>query len=241
MMKFYSIAGLTVGYDCRYSMTEKRSRAYLCDNNPDVADFTIKLDYNNLEKQLPEMPLMTIQSLEYMRMGSCFYNALIEYGGFMLHASAVVVDGQCYCFSAPSGTGKSTHTSLWLKAFKDKNPYIINDDKPAIRLENECFHVYGTPFSGKHDISVNTSVPLKAICFIERSENNSIERLQPKDVFLRLLNQTLRFSDEEKMDKLCSLIDKLLTDIPVYLLKCNISLDAANLAYKEMSGSNETL
>ncbi len=240
-MKYYSIAGLTVGYDCKYQLTEKRSRAYLCEKKPEVADFTIKIDYSDFEKQLLEMPLMTIQDLEYMRIGSCFYNALLEYSGFLLHSSAVVVDGQCYCFSANSGTGKSTHTSLWLKAFKEKGAFIINDDKPAIRLENGHFYVYGTPFSGKHDISVNTSVPLKAICFIERSETNSIVKLQPKDVFLRFLNQTLRFSDEEKMDKLCDLVDKLLTDIPVYLLKCNISLDAATLAYKEMSGSLETV
>ncbi len=233
-MKFYNIAGLNVGYEAKYELTEKRSRPYLCKESG-VADFVIRIDYPNLEKRLPEMPLMTIQDLEYMHMGSCFYTALLEFGGLLLHASAVVVDGQGYCFSANSGTGKSTHTSLWLEAFKEKGAYIINDDKPAIRLENGRFMLYGTPFSGKHDISVNTSVPLKAICFIERSETNSISRLEPKDVFLRLLNQTVRPAEEERMDKLCELIDKLLTNIPIYLLKCNISLDAAELAYNEMS------
>ena len=157
----------------------------------------------------------------------------------MLHASAVVLDGNAYCFSAHSGTGKSTHTAQWLEHFKDRNPFIINDDKPAIKLEEDGFKVYGTPFSGKHDISVNTAVPLKGIAFIERSNTNSIRRLEPREVFSLLLNQTVRPKDEAKLDKLCELIDKLLTQVPVYLLRCNISHEAAQLAYDEMSGNNE--
>ena len=236
-MKFYSIAGVTVGYDAKYELTEKRSRPYLCKESG-VADFIIKLDYDNLEKKALESPLMTEQDWEYMQMGSCFYKALLDFNGLLLHASAVVVDGQAYCFSAHSGTGKSTHTSLWMQLFKDKGAFLINDDKPALKYENGRFRVHGTPFSGKHDLNVNTSAPLKAICFIERSETNSISRLKPLQVFSLLLNQTIRPTDDAKLDKLCDLIDKLLTDVPVYLLKCNISLEAAQLAYNEMSGSN---
>ena len=99
--------------------------------------------------------------------------------------------------------------------------------------------VYGTPFSGKHDISVNTAAPLKGIAFIERAETNSIRRLEPREVFSLLLNQTVRPKDEAKLGRLCELIDKLLTQVPVYLLRCNISHEAAQLAYDEMSGNNE--
>ncbi len=236
-MKFYSIAGVTLGYEAKYELTEKRSRPYLCKESG-VADFIIKLNYNDIEKKALDTPLMSEQDWEYMQFGSNFYKMLLDYDGMMLHASAVVVDGQAYCFSAHSGTGKSTHTSLWMQLFKDKGAFLINDDKPAIKLENGKFKVYGTPFSGKHDLNVNTSVPLKAICFIERSETNEIIRLKPIQVFSLLLNQTIRPSDEERLDKLCNFIDKLLTDIPVYKLKCNISLEAAQLAYDEMSGSN---
>ncbi len=237
-MKFYNIAGVTVGYDCKYPETEKRSRPYLCKESG-YADFVIKIDYDNFEESLAQMPLMTAELLEYMRIGGHFYTALLDFGGFMLHSSAVVLDGRAYCFSAHSGTGKSTHTTQWLEHFKDKDPYIINDDKPAIKLESGGFKVYGTPFSGKHDISKNIGVPLQAIAFIERAETNSIRRLAPQEVFSRLLNQTVRPNDEAKLDKLCELVDKLLTQVPVYLLSCNISHEAAQLAYDEMSGNNE--
>lgn len=97
-----------------------------------------------------ENPHLTLEQCEYIFAGSEFYRKLINLGGFMLHASAIVVDNKAYLFSAPSGTGKSTHTKLWQECFGDK-AIIINDDKPAIRIEEgKCF-AYGTPFSGKTD------------------------------------------------------------------------------------------
>ena len=72
----------------------------------------------------------------------------------LLHSSAVVVDGYAYLFSADSGTGKSTHTGLWKQHFGDR-AYIINDDKPAIRKVDGEWYVFGTPWSGKTDTSVN--------------------------------------------------------------------------------------
>jgi hypothetical protein len=232
-MNVYSIAGITVGYDAKYDMLKKRSVPYLC-NEAQSVQVVIKPDYNELEKSLPEYPLLDIQSLEYMYAGSVFYTALIDNGGFLLHASAVVVDGVAYCFSAPSGTGKSTHTSLWLDTFADA--YVINDDKPAIKIVDGVPMVYGTPFSGKYDISVNTSVPLKAICFIERAETNSIKQITPFKAATMILDQTIRPEDEERMDRLFENIEAVVTRVPSFVLSCNISRDAAILAYNEMSG-----
>ncbi len=234
-MKVYSIAGLNVGYDSKYNKLSQRSEPYLAEEGT-VAKYFIKLDYNELEKSLPDYPLLDIEALEYMRVGSYFYTALIDNNGFLLHASAVVVDGVAYCFSAPSGTGKSTHTSLWLKAFADKGAYIINDDKPAIKIVDGQPMVYGTPFSGKYDISVNIGVPLKAICFIERSQTNSIQRVSPLKAVTRILDQTIRPDSEELMDKLLKTLEEVVMSVPSYILSCNISEEAAIIAYNEMSG-----
>ncbi len=234
-MNVYSIAGITVAYDAKYDMLRKRSEPYLC-KSAQCAQLNIIPDYNELEKSLPKYPLLDIESLEYMHVGAEFYTALIDNGGFLLHASAVVVDGTAYCFSAPSGTGKSTHTSLWLEEFSDKGAYIINDDKPAVKLVDGVPVVYGTPFSGKYDISVNTSVPLKALCFIERAENNSIRRIAPVKAATMILDQTIRPNSELQMDKLFENLEAVVTSVPAYVLSCNISAQAAHIAYNEMSG-----
>ncbi len=234
-MAVYSIAGINVGFDAKYDKLRNRSKPYLC-NGGEAAQISIKIDNDELEKTLPEYPLLDIQTLEYMRVGSLFYTALLDNGGFLLHASAVVADGVAYCFSAPSGTGKSTHTSLWLETFADKGAYIINDDKPAIKLVEGVPLVYGTPFSGKYDINVNTSAPLKAICFIERAEFNSIRKITPFKAATMILDQTIRPDDEARMDKLLSNLEAVVTQVPSFILSCNISREAAILAYNEMSG-----
>ncbi len=117
-----------------------------------------------------------------------------------LHSSAVVVDGYAYLFSADSGTGKSTHTGLWLEHFKEK-AFIINDDKPVLRLENGQWFVYGTPWSGKTDLNINVKAKLGAIVFLERAKENHITPIEVKEAIPLFFNQTVRrLKREEKMD-----------------------------------------
>ena len=167
-------------------------------------------------------------------MGSEFYDALISYGGFLLHSSAVVYKEKAYLFSAPSGTGKSTHTQLWLKRFD--GAYILNDDKPAIKIQKNGFFAFGTPFSGKTDLNINKCVPLGGICFIERSDKNYIEKIPSDEALFRLLNQTVRPYGQNKMDILLKILDKLINTMPIYKLHCNMDSEAADVAYNGMKG-----
>ena len=152
----------------------------------------------------------------------------------MLHSSAVEIDGKAYLFSAPSGTGKSTHTSQWLKLFGDK-ACIINDDKPAIRFVDGVPYAYGTPWSGKSDLNVNKGVPVQGICVLERSANNFIEPLDEGTAVYSILNQTIRPRKREYMDNLLALLDRVIAAVPVWRMGCNISVEAAKMAYDAMS------
>ena len=90
-----------------------------------------------------------------------------DYGVVLFHGSCIAVDGIGYLFTAKNGTGKSTHTRLWRELLKDR-AVMVNDDKPLIRIDENGAVVYGTPWDGKHRLSTNTSVPLKALCVLER-------------------------------------------------------------------------
>ena len=228
----YKIAEVNVDMNTRYPRLLKQSEAYISDSTE--AQMKIHLSDEFLEKCRKENPHLTLDDCEYIWMGSEFYNNLPVLGGFMVHASAVVHNQKAYLFSAPSGTGKSTHTQLWLKHFDDA--YILNDDKPAIRLTPEGFVVYGTPFSGKTDWNVNKAVPLGGICAIERSETNYIEKMPEDEALFRILNQTLRPYDENKMEILLKILDKLINNTPVYKLHCNMDPEAVDVAYKGMEG-----
>lgn len=66
--------------------------------------------------------------------------------------AAITYKNYAYIFCAPSGTGKTTHISLW-KKFLGKDVGIINGDKPFLSFENENgqnrITVCGSPWAGK--------------------------------------------------------------------------------------------
>lgn len=227
----YNIAGINVDMEPKYPRTTRQSEAYITDGAA-KADIRIRLSDSFLEQRQKENPHLSIEDCEYIWLGSEFYEVLPEFGGLLLHSSAVVYNGEGFLFSAPCGTGKSTHTQLWLKRFE--GAYILNDDKPAIRRTKNGFYVYGTPFSGKTDLNVNTGVPLKGICILERGEKNSIERAEPEEALFGILNQTVRPAAEARMDKLLNILDSLILEVPVYKLRCNMDIEAAEVAYNGM-------
>ena len=231
----YRIAGINTRMRLfENGRTKKQAQEYLCDFEGEEELF-ICLTEDALKEQQQKLPHLSFDECEYIWTCELFCRRLLEFGGFMLHASAVVYKDRAYLFSAPSGTGKSTHTQLWLKAFGEDNAYILNDDKPVIRLKDGQIMVYGTPWSGKTDFNKNRGVPLQGICFLERAKENHIQRIDAKDAVFKILNQTIRPGDEGLMSNLLQLIDCVLGASDVFRMGCNMSLDAAYTAYNEMS------
>ena len=230
-MNVHDIAGLKVGLDYSYPRLRNQAAAYICEEQP--TNFNIQLSKEFLLARQKESPHLTLENCEYIWTGSCFYHYLVHFSGMLLHASAVIYNGYAYLFSAPSGTGKSTHTQLWCRTFPGAE--ILNDDKPAIRILQDGIYVYGTPWSGKTSLNLNKKVPLGGICFLERSMENFIEKMDSKEAIGRLLNQTVRPAQMQDMDLLLQTMDKLLTGADVYRMGCNISEDAAFVAYSGMN------
>ena len=152
----------------------------------------------------------------------------------LFHGSVIVMDGKGYIFTAKSGTGKSTHARLWCDLYGDR-VVIVNDDKPLIRVEESKITAHGTPWDGKHRLSTNTSVPVTGICILHRADENRIERANSKDIYPMFVQQVYRPSNKESMLKTFDLLDRILEQIPVYDLYCNMDIDAARVAYEGMN------
>lgn len=240
MENFYIIADLKVRMKT-FGRTELQARPYLCEPF-DIEDFAI--DSSTVEN-LGMIPVddyfkeVSHDLREYMISGMLFYKNLLNHQGMMLHSSCIVVDGKAYLFTADSGTGKSTHTNLWLNMFGDR-AYILNDDKPALRLVNGVWYAYGTPWSGKNDISVNTRIPVAGIACLERGENNEIERFCGANAIQAIMKQVNRPRKSEYRVKLLNLLNELMTRVPVWKLKCNMDPEAAIVSYEAMSGQKFT-
>ena len=228
MTNYYNIAGLTVAMDS-FGRTVTHAEPYKTDAC-DAPDIIIRSDWRVLKEKQPHL---SEEDCEFLQTGASFYQQLLKFDGMLLHSSAVVKDGQAYLFTAACGTGKSTHTRLWLENFPDA--FILNDDKPALRLEEGKFYAYGTPWSGKYDISKNIRVPLAGICVLRRGEENHIEPYRGAKALHDILEQTLRPKSPVLLGGLLELLDKLVTTVPVWRLECNMEPSAAQVSYRAMS------
>lgn len=234
-MPFYDIAQLRVEIIEPKGRTEKQAVPYLSKNQDEniKADIVINVDDSRVEAAIKEHPELNQGDWEYMLTGSDFYTDLIKFNGILLHSSCVVVDGVAYAFSADSGTGKSTHTQLWLKHFGDR-AYILNDDKPAIRIIDGKPYACGTPWSGKYDYSTPAVVPLAGICFLSRSETNQIKKADTGKAIYNIFSQTVRRLGENRMNLLMDNLNEIFKLVPIYDLGCNMSDDAVLCSYNAM-------
>ncbi len=175
-------------------------------------------------------PRLTLTDFEYMFTGVVFSDRLTKLGGLVLHGSSLAFDGNGIVFSAPSGTGKSTHTGLWREVYGDRI-VMLNDDKPAIRF-NEAGEpiVYGTPWSGKTELNTNAYAPLRAIVFLQRGEENAIRRLSVTESLLYINRELqLPYHDEKLGEQLLDTATRLLQSVPAYLMNCTVSHEAVEL------------
>lgn len=229
-MKYYKIAGLCVAMET-FGRTAEQAEPYQFSEIPNDVDIVISSFRGGLMENHPEM---TEDLAEYLGTGISFYRELLNFDGFQLHSSAVVVDGRAYLFSANSGTGKSTHTSMWLQKFGDR-AYILNDDKPALRMIDGIWYAFGTPWSGKYDMSVNIGVPVAGVAMIERWPTNEIAEYGGSQAVFALLCQTVRPKPAEYRLKLLELLDRFIKDVPIWRLQCNMNQDAVDTSYGAMS------
>ncbi|MDO4978217.1 MAG: hypothetical protein Q4E53_13270 [Eubacteriales bacterium] len=199
--------------------------------------------------------------LDQARMGDFlgnrfFYNFmalerhLIKDQQMILHSCFVLYQGEAILFTAPSGTGKSTQGDLWAKY---RGAEVINGDRSLIRYgdavgsnndDNACENqisgnsvsrwlACGIPFSGTSGICKNVTVPIKAIVYLHQAPENRIVPLKGRRAFSLLYNQiTVNHWNTEFTDTVCSMLDHLIAEVPLYELYCTPDEEAVKCLEK---------
>lgn len=229
-----------------YSLYDEVHRLCSDYRNSGSVDFSVKIIQKDIdferEKSADEnkkfgRPIYNFPNsyLETLAVYRKIAEQMIEYDIILFHGSAIAVDGIGYLFTAKSGTGKSTHTRLWRELFGER-AVMVNDDKPFLQITENGVLAHGTPWDGKHHLSRNISVPLKAICILERGKSNHIEKITRSAAYPMLLQQTYRPQDVFKMRKTIGILNRISDNIALYKLECNMETKAAEIAYNAMKG-----
>ena len=158
------------------------------------------------------------------------FDALPSYQTIWFHSAVVVREGFAYAFTAPSGTGKSTRANLFLQRFPGS--FILNGDKPLLRIEDDRVVACGSPWTGKERQGVNAEAPLKAIFLLERADETELTELKMKDAFDFLLHQTYLPKDGKQMLKTLELVKSMDGKVKLFRYRSEPTEESVEAAWR---------
>jgi len=226
-----------------YESTRDYCRNYLAKEEPEdtitVSREELAQEQGFLEQEAREEGLrlrkFTEPFLERAVIQKKLAQQLLRHGILMVHGSTVAVDGEGFLFmAAKCGTGKSTHTRLWRQVFGQR-AVMVNADKPFLEITGEGALAHGSPWSGKHGLDTNISVPLKGICVLRRGEENRIRRIASEEILPMLRHQGHCPEDAQLQEIYCRQTAALVQTVPVWEMECTKDPEAALMAHAAMT------
>ena len=227
--------------NARFSETYNMCKNYIVPDSAKVFA-EISATEDELLSEASKMPhadycVKNLKTVENLVLYRKIAELMLDNSAFLMHGAVVAVDDAAFMFTAKSGVGKTTHILKWLE--NAQGCFVVNGDKPIIKLTDSEAIAYGTPWCGKERLGTNTGVPLRAIVFMERDENNAIEEIPFSKVLPNLMQQIYRPCDAEKMLKTLALISALDRKVRFYRF-CfnNLKPDAFCTAYEALTGKS---
>lgn len=158
-------------------------------------------------------------------------------GGILIHSSVVVKDGGAVLCLGESGTGKSTHTRLWIENIESSK--LLNDDSPVVRMVDGVATVFGSPWSGKTHYYVAENYPIRGFMRLSQAPYNKISKLPILMAIGALLPSCPpAFAyDDRLQDCICNTLSNMISVTPVYHLECLPNSEAAQLSYSTIYGN----
>ena len=241
------IAGVTVQVNPMFQSTKEYCRPYLSEKEP---EFTVTVTPEDLIREQKLLEREAVEEglkirkfkepfLERSTIQRRVADFLVSRDTLMLHGSTVAVDGWAYLFTAPCGTGKSTHTRLWREVFGDR-AIMVNDDKPFLQITEREVLAYGSPWSGKHGLATNICVPLKGICSLHRGKENRIRPGNRSELIDLLRKQVHIPEDPVLAERTLELLDSVMQMVSLWEMECNKEPEAALTAYSAMSSERNS-
>ena len=230
------IAGIPMGIHCLQDDVYRLCRAYWWEGE---TAFSVSVSQEDIEAERRQSEQENAKGyshsdgyLETLAVYRKIVTRMPTLDGFLMHGSVLAKDDRAHIFIAKSGTGKTTHTRLWLKNVP--GCYVVNGDKPIIRFVEGIPYACGTPWSGKERMNTNAMVSLKSVVLLERAKENSMWEISAPEAFPAVLQQTYRPPEKEAMTKTLFLLQQLSEKVKFYRLGCNMSDEAALTAARAL-------
>lgn len=228
-----SLAGQTIAVHAQYPFARRFCKDYLTDDLAAVIEASASPE--EIRRDMADSAVASEPYAETLGIYRAIAEQLPRFDTFLIHGAAISCGDRAYLFTAPSGTGKSTHIRLW-KRYLGERVDIVNGDKPLLRLRDGQVDVCATPWAGKERWQKNRIVPLGGVCLLHRGAENRIRSVAPGDHLDELMRQVYRPARPEALAATLRLLDEVLRRVPLYLLECDISEQAVRTSFEAMTG-----
>ena len=233
-----TMAGICFNITCKYAIVRNYFSEFLTPNAKPEINVTVDkeeikrewVDYTEYDgnKNSPRW-ICYEPSLERIAISRKIIEQFSKHSVFLIHGVAICDEENAYLLTAPSGTGKTTRADLFLKKYP--HMWILNGDKPLLKVEKEQVIAYGSPWKGKENIGVNEETKLKAIYLIERADNTLVEPISFRQAFDFLLKQIFIPSESSNALRTIQLLMGLEGKVKIYRFASPATLDAVEAAY----------
>lgn len=228
-----SLAGQTIAVQAQHDFARRFCRDYLTDDPAVVMQASASPE--DIRRDMEATSSCSPSYGEILSIYRSIAEQLPRFDTFLVHGAAISYGEKAYLFTAPSGTGKSTHIRLWKRYLGDRID-IVNGDKPLLRLKNGRVDVCSTPWAGKEQWQKNRIVPLGGICLLHRGTENRISSVAPGNYLDELMHQVYLPTRPDTMVMTLHLLDEVLRQTPLYLLECDISEQAVRTSFEALTG-----
>jgi len=163
-----------------------------------------------------------------------YAQGMLNYKTVLVHASVVEKDSLGYAFLGKSGTGKSTHSHLWMDNIHGTS--LLNDDNPIIQINNNNILIFGSPWSGKTSCYINKGIKLKALVRLEQSSENKWRYLSGKDAFVAVMSScsAIRWNGD-LFNKMLDTVECVIKNTIIGYLSCLPNKESAFLCSQKVN------
>ena len=228
-----SLAGLNIEVKNRYAYLDELVKGYTTES--EKIDFSVSATDEDIEAERVEFDVEYSKGyLESIAIYRKIAERLPEFDAFVFHG-AVISDGErAYAITANSGVGKTTHLRLWKKAYGD-SVYVLNGDKPILRLIDGEVFVSGTPWRGKEGYGRPGMQPLSAVGLLKRAKEPLATLISPKSATLQFASHVYLPKDGRQTLRAFSTLSTVLSKVKFYEIEANMDVESALVSYKALT------
>lgn len=226
------VADLRIKCQFEYEKMLSRGERFVYSCNADD-DYCFEIDEEELKNRMSIYPRMLLEQNEVVSSAQLFFEKALDYNRLLLHAVAVVVDGNAYLFFAPPSGGKTTMANYW-KELLGERVIILADDSPVLGVERQKTYLWNSCWSKNTDEVFSQRYRIKGIGFIRKNQVGGAILIHSEQAIKEIIaGYPNGLFDQNKVE---TILESAIGNIRCWKCNCDGTVESAKSIMETMVG-----